>query len=240
MKINMVFAKDGYAFPNCCNTTTLILCILESGSVADVVYLDFCNAFDWIWDFCSATCEAWEWGFQIYKWIQSFLLDRRQAVVVEGHASRSHVESGVPQGTVLGPVLFLVHIIDGDVGTTSEVLCFADDMHVMRAGPEEDSVAALQGDLSIVYEGAASNNMAFNKSKFKVLQYRTNNRYVDRRTYTTPGGLEVEKVPQIKDLGIMMLDTAIFAHHILQPPFTAYYWLLLSSASWWFCLQSFK
>ena len=67
------------------------------------------------------------------NWIQAWLTDRRQRVIVEGEISNwKPVFSGVPQGSVLGPILFLIFINDLDDDLSSKVLKFADDTKVFR------------------------------------------------------------------------------------------------------------
>ena len=72
-------------------------------------------------------------GEGIIRWIEKWLTDRRQRVVVEGEASNwKSVQIGVPQGSVLGPLLFLIYINDLDDDITSKVLKFADDTKLFR------------------------------------------------------------------------------------------------------------
>ena len=67
-------------------------------------------------------------GNSIINWIEQWLTDRRQRVVVDGEVSSwKSVLSGVPQGSVLGPILFLVYIDDLEEGVTGNILKFADD-----------------------------------------------------------------------------------------------------------------
>ena len=69
----------------------------------------------------------------IYKWINSWLSQRTQCVVVDGESSELvRVESGVPQGTVLGPLMFLLYINDITNGLTSNIRLFADDCIIYR------------------------------------------------------------------------------------------------------------
>ena len=82
--------------------------------------------------------------------------------------------SGVPQGTVLGPILFLLHIssIAREVSPESTVSSYVDDTRVTRcmANPLPDC-QALQQDLQAVYRWAEDMNMVFNKEKFEVLRF---------------------------------------------------------------------
>lgn len=85
---------------------------------------------------------------QILRWIDDFLGDRRQVVVVNGTRSSSEdVMSGVPQGSVLGPILFLAHINDIGGVVTSEVRLFADDCVCYRIIETEDDCCKLQDDI---------------------------------------------------------------------------------------------
>ena len=88
-------------------------------------------------------------GGQLGRWLASFLLDRQQAVVVDGQRSPSRpVLSGVPQGSVLGPFLFLVLIGDIDNEIVSSFLSsFADDTRIGHPISEEEDSQQLQADL---------------------------------------------------------------------------------------------
>ena len=90
--------------------------LLENGENVDVIYLDFAKAFDKI-DFLSTMRKLNHMGIsgKLGHWLYSFLTNRKQAVLVNGTiGSFFDVKSGVPQGSVIGPLLFLVLIIGGE------------------------------------------------------------------------------------------------------------------------------
>ena len=88
-------------------------------------------------------------GNSIINWIEQWLKDRRQRVVVDGEVSSwKPVLSGVPQGSVLGPTLFLVYINDLEEGVTGNILKFADDTKLFRKVKEIGDKQKLQDDIS--------------------------------------------------------------------------------------------
>ena len=112
-------------------------------------------------------------------WISSFLdpTTRKQAVGVDGRISDLvQGVSGVPQGTVLGPVLFLIHIrcISSRLSPGSSSSSFADDTKVWRGVRSDEDCQLLQTDLQFIYDWADQVNMVFNSEKFEWLRYSVN------------------------------------------------------------------
>ena len=86
-------------------------------------------------------------------WIHNFLSDRTQYITANGAASTmSQVISSVPQGTVLGPILFLILIGDINENTNSHVYSFADGTRVLLSITDEDDVKTLQNDIKTIYK----------------------------------------------------------------------------------------
>ena len=103
-------------------------------------------------------------------WIKNFLTTRHMKVIVEGEAStEATVDSGVPQGTVLGPLLFLCHINDLPDRVSSKVRLFADDCLLYRDIHSPEDHQALQDDLNSLQEWAVDWGMKFNADKCYIL-----------------------------------------------------------------------
>ena len=111
---------------------------VEEGSPVDVIYLDFQNAFDKVpHQRLILKLKSHGMGNSIINWIEQWLTDRRQRVVVDGEVSSwKSVLSGVPQGSVLGPILFVVYIDDLEEGVTGNILKFADNTKLFRKTKE--------------------------------------------------------------------------------------------------------
>ena len=109
-------------------------------------------------------------GNSIINWIAQLLNDRRQSVVVDGEVpSWKSVMSGVPQGSVLGPILFLVYINDLEEGVTGKILKFADDTKLFRKVKEIGDKQNLQDDIDKLVKWSEKWQMLFHFVKCKCL-----------------------------------------------------------------------
>ena len=191
-----------------------ILNIMENGTNADVVYLDFAKAFDKV-DHGILIRKLVQIGVggQFLAWIHTFLDNRQQIVKVSDSLSSSeHVVSGVPQGTVLGPILFLIFVGDIDRELKhAQASSFADDTRVVLKVSNDSDHANLQSDLEVLYEWSSENNMMFNGGKFQHLRYGP---HQDGRAYLTPVGEEIVMSTEIRDLGITMSASGNFEEQI--------------------------
>ena len=183
----------------------------------DVVYLNFAKVFD-KGDFLVTMKKLHSIGIsgKLGQWVYSFLNERKQAVIVNGAKSNlSDVSSGVPQGSVLGPLLFLVLIGDFDKEITSTfVSSFADDTRVAKGINSVEDMETLQLDLQSLYEWAEENNMEFNFPKFETLRYGNDDDIKDSNFYKTKCNEKIKIVEHAKNLGIIMSSSGNFKQHI--------------------------
>ena len=162
-------SQHGFLKARSCLTN--MLCFLEEitkwideGSPVDIIYLDFQKAFDKLpHQRLLLKLKAHGIGDSITDWIEQWLTDRRQRVVVDGEVSnRKSVLSGVPQGSVLGPILFLIYIDDLDESITSNVLKLADDTKLFRKVNTDGDKQHLQNDLDRLVKWSEKWQMLFN------------------------------------------------------------------------------
>ena len=122
---------------------------LDSGFPVDVIYLDFQKAFDKVpHRRLILKLRACGIGGNIFRCIKNWLSDRKQRVVLNGlYSDWRCVFSGVPQGSVLGRLLFVVYIIDICECKASKILKFADDTKVYHTVNSTKDCEILQSDL---------------------------------------------------------------------------------------------
>ena len=122
---------------------------IASGNVVDAIYLDFSKAFDTVpHRRLLGKLEAYGICGSTYNWIKDFLQGRSQQVIVNRSTSSiAPVISGIPQGTVLGPVLFVIYINDLLDNITSDGVMFADDTKIFRQITSRKDAVDLQNDL---------------------------------------------------------------------------------------------
>lgn len=138
----------------------------------DVILLDFSKAFDVV-PHQRLLLKLRSYGItgKTNAWINGFLTGRSQEVVVNGtHSTLRPVRSGVPQGTVLGPLLFLIYINDIEKNLSSSIRLFADDSALYRPIKSLKDAVLLQEDLFKLQNWAITWQMAFNVSKCKLLR----------------------------------------------------------------------
>ena len=212
MEENDLFNNSQHGFRKCRSCLSQLIEqhaeVLEAmcqGSAVDVVYLDFAKAFDKV-DHGLLIKKLVNMGIcgNLLKWIKTFLTKRIQKVEVNHSVSEeSEVISGVPQGSVLGPLLFIIFISDIDDGIIeSRLSSFADDTRVLKFIRDMDDCDMLQRDLQAICDWVQDNNMRLNEDKFEAL--RCGRHPAQQIIYKTGTGMNIEFKNEVKDLGVQI------------------------------------
>jgi hypothetical protein len=180
----------------------------------DSIYLDLSKAFDRIdHDILLGKLCAYGLMGPMLQWIKSYLSDRY--LIVKFSSAKSHpfrVTSGVPQGSLLGPLLFNVYLNDVSRVIDSHHLLFADDMKLFSIVTSEEDCISLQNSLIHVKEWCSANGMEINAKKSCVLSfYRKKNPIVFN--YTLDGDV-LPRSQSIKDLGVIFTCSLTPNSHI--------------------------
>ena len=148
----------------------------------------------------------------IHSWLRTFLTQRYMQVVIEGEtSSKVPVESGVPQGTVLGPLLFLCHINDLPLSVTSKVRLFADDCLLYRTITSQQDHIALQKDLSELERWANKWGMRFNAKKCYIMSINCKSTH-----YYTLCDHILKQVEENPYLGLTLTESLKWSSHITK------------------------
>ena len=150
------------------------------------------------------------------QWFYHFLTNRKHFVRLPGGVSCNHpVISGVPQGTVLGPLLFIIMIADinKDIAC-SKLISFADDTRVYNEISDPEDCDSLQRDLNSVYKWASDNNMFFNAKQIYYLPLSASQALNKSNVYINPSMDIIPQSTDVPDLGIIMSKDCSFNSHI--------------------------
>ena len=149
-------------------------------------------------------------------WFFQFLTNRTHYVRIPGGISKdSPVLSGVPQCTVLGPLLFLIMISDINKGiTSSKLVSFADDTRVYSNIAEADDCDHPQYDLNSIYNWAVHNNMFFNSEKFNYISFGSSLSFNSYNVYANSNMEIINPSDNVLDLGIFMSSNCSFEFHL--------------------------
>lgn len=179
---------------------------VDKGNKVDVIYYDFKKAFDTVSHKKLMTkLKQMKLNSWILNWIEDWLAGRQQRVVLNGQTSDwKDVTSGVVQGSVLGPVLFIAFIADleGVLDWDTFLDIYADDTKTGRVVNTTADALKLQEDINKLSEWAQKWGMTFNVKKCKSIHFGYKN---DKHQYKL-GGENIEQVSEMRDLGVLVED----------------------------------
>ena len=140
---------------------------LDKGKTSDVVSLDFEKACDSV-PHVHLYLKLQQYGIlgQILEWLSDFLLEQYQRVVLEGESSNwTKVSSGVPQGSIVGPILFLLYVNDIPENLSCASEMFADDTLLFNSGNPSDVSSPIQDSLSQILDWCNESLLRMNPKK---------------------------------------------------------------------------
>ena len=178
---------------------------VDSGNPVDLVYLDYAKAFDKVpHRRLIKVLKAHGLNHKIINWIENWLKGRTQVVTINGERSETgKVTSGVPQGSILGPLLFIIYINTMDkklTGLTPIISKFADDTKVGSTVKTTTEKENMTKAMVVLSEWANEWLMCFNESKCKVLHFGRRNEKIDYKL----NGVSLDKSDSEKDIGVIV------------------------------------
>ena len=183
----------------------------------DIIFLDYAKAFDTVpHERLLAKISAMGIRGNILAWIRGFLTDRRQRVSVNaGSSGWADVISGVPQGSVLGPLLFTMYVSDIPDVLQNFVSMFADDTKLYQAVDVQTNSNNLQNDIDQLQAWAQSMQMRFHPEKCKAMHMGPANPRCKYQMTSTSNELHtLQVVEEEKDLGVIVDCQLKFSTHI--------------------------
>lgn len=212
---------DQHGFqPKKSTTSNLVAFVNDVASALDKkkevhsIYTDFSKAFDLInHDLLINKIMLMGVHGSLLRWCESYLRNRSQLVSLRGYSSTAReIPSGVPQGSHIGPLFFLIFINDLADRITCSFKMYADDLKLYKTIDSQLDVIALQNELDRVGDWCYHNHMILNAQKcFHMKMTRRKNRTPARYTLNNEPLAEVN---EIRDLGVLVDSTLSFRSHI--------------------------
>ena len=200
-------------------TTSHLFALLEAGKEICAVFYDYRKAFDSVPHRPLLNkLKALDMSYHVLRWVADYLSSRSQCVVVEGDKSGiAQVLSGVPQGSVLGPLLFLIYI--DEISSTplspgSNRIIYADDVCIYRPISSRSDFQYVQEDIKAIEEWSSENYLSLNPSKCKYMLISR------KRMPSVPdgplllGNCPLQRVDVFKYLGVLLSQDMSWSPHI--------------------------
>lgn len=194
---------------------------LDAGHESDVLFLDFSKAFDSVpHNLLLHKLSLYGIGGPLHRWFSDYLHSRSQRVLIDGSFSTwAEVTSGVPQGGLLGPFLFLLFINDlpRTVSDQSSIALFADDAKCFRTVICPLDCNEFQHDINKLYDWSLTWGLSYNVDKCVVMRITRKRKSSVSSLAVSPyeaGGHTLKVVASQKDLGVIITNKLTWSSHI--------------------------
>ena len=224
MRRNNLYSSQQYGFIKGRSTVLQLLQVmnawtetLDSGYPIDTVYLDFMKAFDTVpHRRLMGKIESLGINGGVLRWVEEFLSDRTQQVCVNGiNSNWMDVTSGIPQGSVLGPILFVLYINDLPTNIMSDVFMFADDTKMYRTIRCPNDQRILQADLDNLSTWSTKWLLKFHPDKCKIMHIGAETDFGGVYTLNVDNtNHELGHVTEVQDIGVIVDAKLEFDKHI--------------------------
>ena len=224
IKFNILYAFQ-FGFQKHKSTYMAIICLaerlitaIEKGEIGIGIFIDFRKAFDTV-DHSILLEKLNHYGIRgsALQWLQSYLCDRQQFVEFEGASSdMKYLRCGVPQGSNLGPLLFLLYINDlAHVSPNLFAILFADDSNFFCTGNDIDTlIDIVNHELKTIVSWLNSNKMSLNVDKTHFMIFKSQSKKVSREKNIIINGSQISEVTSTKFLGVMIDSHLTWKPHI--------------------------
>ena len=226
-----IYLQKQSGFRKCHSTTTLLLKLrdniknaMKNGEVTIAIFADFSKAFDTV-DYEILLSHLSNLGISrnLVKLLGDYLSNRYQYVQINDKLSKKLLVSfGVPQGSILGPVLFNLYVTSIDTNGPSEYLLYADDTTLLRytkVANLPETIESMQNELNCINQWSTNNNLALNAKKTKMTLFSTPqmarvHNLSQQETVITSNNQPVERVETFKVLGIKFNQYLSWKDHV--------------------------
>ena len=220
---NKLFTAKQYGFMSGRSTALQLLKVLDewtealdNGTGVDCIYMDYQKAFDTVpHNRLVSKLSAYGTGQNMIKWIKNYLSGRMQQVTINGKTSEWHkVTSGIPQGSVIGPLLFITFINDLPDIVQSPVYLFADDTKIFRLIQNPEDRNTLQSDLTKLTDWTNKWLLRLHPQKCKCMKLGKSSNEGDHKYSLL--NTDLEEVTEEKDIGVIIDQKFSFESHISE------------------------